>query len=78
MFYRQLFPRDVFADLERLQRDWQAGLDTTTATIRGQARGGYPALNLGTTATTVEVTAFAPGLDPAIRARIKAWLNANA
>ena len=65
MFYRQLFPRDVFADLERLQREWQAGADTASPTIRGLGRGGYPALNVGSTPSTVEVQAFAPGLDPA-------------
>jgi HSP20 family protein len=32
--------------------------------IRGPGRGGFPALNVGTTAEGVEVFAFAPGLDP--------------
>lgn len=62
--YRSLFPRDVFAELDRLQREFSENLDTAPA-IRGLGRGGYPALNVGSTATSVEVYAFAPGLDPA-------------
>jgi len=64
MFYRNLFPRDLFADLDRLQRELQGATDGAPQ-IRGAGRGGYPALNVGSTPTTVEVQAFAPGLDPA-------------
>jgi len=64
MLYRSLFPSDLFAELERLQRDMQGAFDTSPA-IRGLGRGGYPALNVGTTPSAVEVYAFAPGLDPA-------------
>jgi HSP20 family protein len=62
--YRSFFPRDLFAEFDRLQRDFGGFLDTSPA-IRGFARGGYPALNVGVTPTAVEVYAFAPGLDPA-------------
>ncbi|GAB4038489.1 MAG: Hsp20/alpha crystallin family protein [Rubrivivax sp.] len=62
--YRSLFPRDVFAELERLQRDLDSVFDFSPS-IRGLGRGGYPALNIGSTPTSVEVYAFAPGLDPA-------------
>ncbi|HMW24016.1 MAG TPA: Hsp20/alpha crystallin family protein [Burkholderiaceae bacterium] len=43
------------------------GLDSYEASpsIRGLGRGGYPALNVGSTPTSVEVYAFAPGMDPA-------------
>ncbi len=64
MLYRSLFPRDVLADLDRLQRDLQ-GVFEAPPGIRGLGRGGYPALNVGSTAEAVEVYAFAPGLDPA-------------
>ncbi|GIK88206.1 MAG: Hsp20/alpha crystallin family protein [Burkholderiales bacterium] len=64
MFYRSLFPRDVFADLDRLQRELQQAFDVSPS-IRGLGRGGYPALNVGGTPQSVEVYAFAPGLDPA-------------
>jgi len=33
--------------------------------IRGLGRGGFPALNVGGTPQSVEIFAFAPGLDPA-------------
>ncbi len=62
--YRSLFPRDLFAEFDRVQRDLGSLFDNSTQ-IRGLARGGYPALNVGITPTTVEVFAFAPGLDPA-------------
>jgi HSP20 family protein len=62
--HRSLFPRDVFSQLDRLQRDLEAALDLSPS-IRGPGRGGYPALNVGSTPASVEVYAFAPGLDPA-------------
>ncbi len=62
--YRTLFPRDLFAELDRLQRD-VSGLFDHSPAIRGLGRGGYPALNVGSTPTGVEVFAFAPGVDPA-------------
>ena len=61
--YRSLFPRDMFAEMDRLQREMQQALDLSP-TIRGFGRGGFPALNVGGTPQTVEVYAFAPGLDP--------------
>ena len=62
--YVSLFPRDMFADMGRLQRQLQQSFDTTTPAIRGLARG-YPALNIGHTPNSVEIYAFAPGIDPA-------------
>ena len=64
MIYRSLFPRDIFAEFDRLQRDLQQAFDTSPS-IRGFGRGGFPALNVGGTAQSVEIYAFAPGLDPA-------------
>jgi HSP20 family protein len=61
--YFNLLPRDLFTELDRLQRDLTS-FDYSPA-IRGLGRGGYPALNVGSTPTSVEVYAFAPGLDPA-------------
>ncbi len=63
--YRSLFSRDLFADLDRLQREMSQAFDNVNPTIRGFARGGYPALNVGHTPQAVEIYAFAPGLDPA-------------
>lgn len=62
MMYRSLFPRDVFADLDRLQQE-MSGLFEASPSIRGLGRGGYPAVNVGGTPTSVEVYVFAPGLE---------------
>ncbi len=62
--YRTLFARDAFAELDRLQREMSSWFDLSPG-IRGAARGGYPALNIGATPQSVEVYAFAPGIDPA-------------
>jgi HSP20 family protein len=62
--YRSLFARDLFAEVDRLQRELQQSFDTVSHSIRGFALG-YPALNVGSTPMSVEIFAFAPGLDPA-------------
>jgi HSP20 family protein len=61
--YRSFFPRDVVAELDRLQRDVQQAFDLSP-TIRGIGRNGFPALNVGGTAQAIEIYAFAPGVDP--------------
>lgn len=62
--YRSLFPRDPFAELERLQRDMSSLFDYSPS-IRGIGRSGFPALNVGSTPESFEIFAFAPGIDPA-------------
>lgn len=64
MVYRSLFPRDMFAELDRLQRELQQSFDLSPS-IRGFARGGFPAMNVGGTPKSVEIYAFAPGVEPA-------------
>jgi HSP20 family protein len=54
----------MFAELDSLQRAMQSAFDLSPS-IRGFGRGGFPALNMGTTPQSVELFAFAPGLDPA-------------
>ena len=61
--YRTLFPSTFFAELDRLQREMQRFSSPTTS-IRGFGRNGFPALNIGGTPDSVEIYAFAPGLDP--------------
>jgi len=63
MIYRSLFPRDLMAELDRLLRDTQQNFHFSP-TIRGIARGGFPAMNVGGTPQSVELYAFAPGIDP--------------
>ncbi|NHZ61154.1 Hsp20/alpha crystallin family protein [Massilia genomosp. 1] len=62
--YRSMFPGDVFAELDRLQREIEQSFDLGPS-IRGLGRGGFPAFNVGSTPHSVEMYAFVPGLDPA-------------
>jgi len=64
MMYRSIFPRDVFSELDRLQREMLEAFDAGPS-IRGVGRGGFPAVNVGGTPKSLELYAFAPGLDPA-------------
>ena len=61
--YQSLFSRDMFAELDRLQREMRDAFDLSPS-IRGLGRGGFPALNVGSTPQSVEIFAFAPGIDP--------------
>jgi HSP20 family protein len=63
MFYSP-FSRGLFSELDRIQREMQQAFDVSPS-IRGVTRGGFPGLNVGGTARSVEIYAFAPGLDPA-------------
>ncbi len=58
------FPCGIFNEFERMRRQFDdifesSGLPTS---IRAVAPGAYPAVNVGTTPSTIEVYAFAPGL----------------
>ncbi|GHU27387.1 heat-shock protein Hsp20 [Betaproteobacteria bacterium] len=63
MYYRTLFPRDLFAEFDRLQHEMRQSFDPNP-NIRGLTRG-FPALNVGGTSKAVDIYAFAPGIDPA-------------
>lgn len=56
---------DLFAELNRMQSMLDRVFPTPGSSIRSQAGAGFPVLNVGTTPTSVEVQALAPGLDPA-------------
>lgn len=58
-----LFPRDLLAEMDRLQRRLMQAFEFSPS-IRGSSQG-YPALNVGSTPDSAEIYAFAPGLDPA-------------
>ena len=62
--YRSFHPYDVFSELDRLQREMQQSFNASPS-IRGLTRGGFPAMNVGGTAESVEIYAFTPGVDPA-------------
>jgi len=58
---------NVFGDFDRLRRELDDlfGLTGLPTSIRSAAPGAFPALNIGHTPASVEVYAFAPGIDPA-------------
>lgn len=62
MMFRAMLPRDIFAEMDRLHRQIEQAFDVEPS-IRGIGRGGFPALNIGTTPQSVELFAFVPGLD---------------
>lgn len=61
------FPGSLFGDFERLRRElddfFQPGGQPSS--IRSVAPGTFPAINIGHTPSSVEIYAFAPGIDPA-------------
>ena len=61
------FPGSLFAELDRLQRDMEQafGVVSQPSSIRAVASGAFPAINVGSTPSSVEVYAFAPGVDAA-------------
>ena len=64
MMYQSMFPKDIFAEFDRLQRELQQAFGAESS-IRGIGMSGFPAVNVGGTPQSVELYAFAPGLDPA-------------
>ena len=54
---------DLFAELNRMQSLLDQVFPATGSSIRSGARAGFPVLNVGTTPTTIEIQALAPGLD---------------
>jgi HSP20 family protein len=62
--YSSLFSPNVYAELDRFQREMRDAFDLSPS-IRGLGRGGFPSVNIGGTPQSVEILAFAPGLDPA-------------
>src|SRR5437879_2848050 len=59
------FPSSLFGELDRLQRELDDvfGFSGRPASIRSVPPGTYPAINIGNTPTSVEIYAFAPGID---------------
>jgi HSP20 family protein len=62
------FPGGVLGEFDRLRRElddvFGAGAGVPSS-IRSAAPGAFPAINVGQTPNSVEVYAFAPGMDPA-------------
>jgi HSP20 family protein len=62
MRYRSIYSPDLFASLDQLQRQMQQVFDVSPS-IRGFTGARFPAINVGGTPKSVEIYAFAPGLD---------------
>ena len=58
-------PNSLFGQFERLRRELDDvfGVSGLPSSIRSVTPGTLPAINVGRTPTSVEVYAFAPGLD---------------
>lgn len=59
------YPSSLFGEFDRLRRELDDvfGASGLPSSIRSVAAGGLPAINIGRTPASVEVYAFAPGLD---------------
>ena len=58
---------DPIAEFERLQRELQQVLGPglgRPGSIRALASGAFPAINVGSTPSSMEIFAFVPGVDP--------------
>jgi HSP20 family protein len=60
------FPGSLFGEFERMRREFDDlfGLSGLPSSIRSAVPGSLPAINIGRTPNSVEVYAFAPGIDP--------------
>jgi HSP20 family protein len=58
-------PHSLFGQFDRLRRELDDvfGVSGLPSSIRSVAPGTFPAVNVGRTATSLEIYAFAPGLD---------------
>ena len=56
---------ELAGDIERLQRQVASLFDGFPASIRAAGFGAFPRINIGSTDDSIEIVAFAPGVDPA-------------
>lgn len=66
MFASMVTYPSLFGDFDRLRRelDELSGWGGLPTSIRSAAPGAFPSINIGNTGTSVEIYAFAPGIDP--------------
>jgi HSP20 family protein len=59
------FNADLFGEFDRLQRQMESLFGGFPSSIRSARLGAFPPINVGSTDDSIEIVAFAPGLDPA-------------
>ncbi|MDH6149477.1 MULTISPECIES: Hsp20/alpha crystallin family protein [Paraburkholderia] len=57
------FGTDLFSELDRLQRQMSSLFGGFPSSLRSSRFGTFPPINIGTTDDTIEIVAFAPGVD---------------
>ncbi len=55
---------DLFGEFDRLQRQIESLFGGFPSSLRSARVGAFPPINVGSTDDSIEVVAFAPGLDP--------------
>ncbi|MCE4547543.1 MULTISPECIES: Hsp20/alpha crystallin family protein [unclassified Caballeronia] len=59
------FGTDLFSELDRLHRQLSSTFGGFPLSLRSSQLGTFPHINIGTTDDSIEIVAFAPGVDPA-------------
>ncbi|MCP1121342.1 Hsp20/alpha crystallin family protein [Robbsia andropogonis] len=58
------FGADLLGEFDRLQRQMASFLGGFPSSIRSARFGAFPQVNIGSTDDSIEIVAFAPGVDP--------------
>ncbi len=58
------FNTDLFGEFDRLQRQMESLFGGFPSSLRSARLGAFPPINVGSTDDSIEIVAFAPGLDP--------------
>ncbi|TAL55688.1 Hsp20/alpha crystallin family protein [Pandoraea sp.] len=59
------FGTDLLSEFDRLQQQMASLFGGFPSSIRATRFGAFPQINIGTTDDSIEIIAFAPGIDPA-------------
>jgi HSP20 family protein len=59
------FGTDLFSEFDRLQQQMAGLFGGFPSSIRSGRSGAFPQVNIGSTDDSIEIVAFAPGVDPA-------------
>jgi HSP20 family protein len=56
---------DLFSEFDRLHRQMESVFGGLPSSLRSSRLGAFPQINIGTTDDSIEIVAFAPGVDVA-------------